>query len=671
MAGRGQGHTTNKKKFGKNLNKLAAPPTAPAGQGGAKSKDSSDRNGLLLLSTKRPSSGTKASSSSAAGQNGTAGGGNGAGSGAGGMLSTKSGISNQKPRPHLGLHTESNTSTHDALMGVVVGASRVESQQQPDAWGVAEKQQSVEQVDLGSPVVEEERPAVRTETKQSKSASRPPDGLHDEQSGHHASGEFHGSNWDEYGGRDTQEVESSSPEVRPKDEPRIWDPSTAAASRECSRPRKLFDPNASKTVHNSGPSNNKIAESVKPKPAVASNDGSHERQLPVIQLASYDDQGRGNRGTGTGGPRMLFDPKSGSMVEVSSRGDGGGNSRNRKERQKKGKNYRDNEPRKPEKVVASKAGRKGKGGHKDDSSGQQRAGGADAASNAKKETRKGKITASRRLPRTCGVLFFRDKKGALVSVDKCDGDLGYGVHSIPGGKVRNSSEYNEYLQNNRRNKGQATLLEGDGTGQGPYGSPAEGYAAHGATDMKHDWVKPNEKIELVTGVEGSPTLHANASEWVPSQAMYPVKTKNDAPNESIDDQNQDNDDDHNEVDEVFGLGFDPTSNMDSMMQSPSMEPSGGLDAVDLASLSLEPALQGATKPSHSIFAFESGSTWGNSNAAGNNDWAAPTGNAFGSTGENQSNSTMPASFLSLSSGNAWGGFGTSVEGNQSPNTSAD
>jgi len=41
----------------------------------------------------------------------------------------------------LGLHTEFSSSTHDALLGVVVGASRLESQQQPDAWGVAEKQQ--------------------------------------------------------------------------------------------------------------------------------------------------------------------------------------------------------------------------------------------------------------------------------------------------------------------------------------------------------------------------------------------------------------------------------------------------------------------------------------------------------------------------------------------------
>ena len=37
--------------------------------------------------------------------------------------------------------------------------------------------------------------------------------------------------------------------------------------------------------------------------------------------------------------------------------------------------------------------------------------------------------------------------------------------------------------------------------------------------MQMDWVKPNEKIELVTGMDDeSPTLQATAREWAPSQA---------------------------------------------------------------------------------------------------------------------------------------------------------
>jgi len=118
--------TTTKKKFGKNLNKLTAPPVAPVTQGNNK-LNSSSKNGFLLLSTKRTLSGSNAATAS------------------GGILSSKSVPNATKPIPNLGLHTEFSSSTHDALLGVVVGASRLESQQQPDAWGVAEKQQQQQQ----------------------------------------------------------------------------------------------------------------------------------------------------------------------------------------------------------------------------------------------------------------------------------------------------------------------------------------------------------------------------------------------------------------------------------------------------------------------------------------------------------------------------------------------
>jgi hypothetical protein len=96
------------------------------------------------------------------------------------------------------------------------------------------------------------------------------------------------------------------------------------------------------------------------------------------------------------------------------------------------------------------------------------------------------------------------------------------------------------------------------------------------------------------------------------------------------------------------------------MQSPSLEPSDGLNAVDLTALSLEPALQASRKSSHNIFAFESGSTWGNNESAATNDWSIPSGAA--------SNRVTPASFLSLSSGNAWGGFGNTLSGDRSSTT---
>lgn len=104
------------------------------------------------------------------------------------------------------------------------------------------------------------------------------------------------------------------------------------------------------------------------------------------------------------------------------------------------------------------------------------------------------------------------------------------------------------------------------------------------------------------------------------------------------------------------------------MQSPSMDPTEGLNGVDLASLSLEPALKGPAKTSH-IFAFESGATWGTSNSDGGNDWGVPSVAAFASV-ESKAKGAIPASFLSLSSGNTWGAFGatTSLSGEHANST---
>jgi hypothetical protein len=106
------------------------------------------------------------------------------------------------------------------------------------------------------------------------------------------------------------------------------------------------------------------------------------------------------------------------------------------------------------------------------------------------------------------------------------------------------------------------------------------------------------------------------------------------------------------------------------MQSPSIDATEGLNGVDLTTISLEPALKGPSKPSH-IFAFESGATWVTSNAEDVNDWGVPLVGAFAS-GASKANGAMPASFLSLSSGSAWGGYGatTSLTG-EHPKSSGD
>lgn len=180
---------------------------------------------------------------------------------------------------------------------------------------------------------------------------------------------------------------------------------------------------------------------------------------------------------------------------------------------------------------------------------------------------------------------------------------------------------------------------------------------------KHEWIKPNEKIELITGDGYSPTLQATAREWAPSHTPFSIsdhgKMALSSTGSSEDEEDEDEDLDEDEV-APLGLGFDPALNMDSVMQSPSMDPSDRLGAVDLTTISLEPALKGASQNSH-IFAFESGATWGAGNSQGSNDWGMHSGNSFGTT-TNQ-NGGVPASFLSLSTGSStWGGFGTSLNG---------
>jgi hypothetical protein len=95
------------------------------------------------------------------------------------------------------------------------------------------------------------------------------------------------------------------------------------------------------------------------------------------------------------------------------------------------------------------------------------------------------------------------------------------------------------------------------------------------------------------------------------------------------------------------------------MQSPTLDATEGLNGADLTSLSLEPALKGPSRPSH-IFAFESGATWvSSSNAEGVNDWGVPLVSAF-APGASTPNGALPTSFLSLSSGSAWGGYGAAA-----------
>mmetsp|Transcript_43035 Transcript_43035/g.124463 ORF Transcript_43035/g.124463 Transcript_43035/m.124463 type:complete len:670 (+) Transcript_43035:360-2369(+) len=655
-----QFEVTAKKKFGKNLNKLTKPPPpSSAGNGNANKSNASSRNGLLLLSTKRPSSGANTAST-------------------GGILASKSAPGGTaKPLPSLGLQNKSNTSTHDALLGAVVGASRSESQE-PDAWGIAEKGKS--------PVMEST--LAETSFEMSSVPGDDPSADAEPAKGSYTPDRYEkdlpSTNWDEYGGRNYSA--GNSPGLyNPKSDLAEVDTPAGRASENVQRtddlsrrsdrsghsqkhgqldddlgppkPRTLYDPNkqsASPSVQNG-------------RNGERPGDSNEFSRQPVIQISSYDDRTRGDRNA-CSAPRMLYDPKSGSMVAVPSRDDAGTN-KGRKERGKKGKNSRD----KDTKGDAKPDGENGKGSKKGRREKKQN---TESVSPAKADNKKGKQSSERKLPRTCGVLYTRDNKGNYVSADGCDGDLGYGSHSIPGGRIKNASAYTAYLEDQKNNQGTAAF---DGNGfqasyddvnAGDEGIALEtGFSVHKESQpvIKFEWVKPDEKIELVTGIDDSPTLQATAKEWAPSQAALAAaaaRLDNGGVDRTASVDDGEGEEVEDEDDGPFGLGFDPTLNMDSMMQSPSAEPANGLDSVDLPSLSLEPAYSGPSKSNH-IFAFGAGSTWGASDTGATaNAWGAPSSTA------------SAASFLNIPSGQTWGGMsafagtlsGSSLNGDTSRTT---
>ena len=77
----------------------------------------------------------------------------------------------------------------------------------------------------------------------------------------------------------------------------------------------------------------------------------------------------------------------------------------------------------------------------------------------------------------------------------------------------------------------------------------------------------------------------------------------------------------------MGLGFDPTKDMDAVIQSPSAKgnPNGTthLEGMNFGALALEPPLCGVSANNHNnIFAFGSSAAWGTGGGSGA-DWGAP------------------------------------------------
>ena len=622
--------TTTKKKFGKNLNKLTAPPVVNATQGNNKS-NSSSKNGFLLLSTKRS-----------------------AATASGGILSSKSAQNTPKPIPNLGLHTEFASSTHDALLGVVVGASRHESQQQPDAWGVAEKQQHEQSQQTSEQNSKEPAAAVSSGSEDAPSREdvvptddKANDDNHSVEKNKHKHAQeidqelsnsdsvqagFRASNWNEYGGRnlqakdsnfsnettennssnddqvmymtklarqraekkrneeqnrmleqkeraaqrlreleekmaikkkenpatktsipmkgfDSYNLESKSPSRIVLEKLKQKDSSTTPLSTTPARTqRTLYDPNtpgksySSLVTESSSVKEERTSKAPElitknqqlPVASAKKNGGPSQQgtysadpesfdRKSVIQLASYEDRDRGDRNS-SATPRMLFDPKSGSMIEVTSRDEGVTGGKNRK-MGKKNKNSRDKHSKKDLPIdggnVDSKGRRKVKGTKEVNATNNRLKGGGGESSLSSKDKRL-KITDPRKLPRTCGVLYSRDKKGGFYCSDGCEGDLGYGVHSVAGGRVKNSEGYSKYIDCQKQMK--EDVANYDAVNHGDV-TLTTGFLISDVKEPFHEWIKPNEKIELITGSGESPTLQATAREWAPTHTAFALSER--------------------------------------------------------------------------------------------------------------------------------------------------
>jgi hypothetical protein len=581
--------TTGKKKFGKNLNKLTKPPAPPAASETSKSNAAS-RNGLLLLSTNKRNSGNGPTN---------------------GLLASKPTVA--APLPSLGLQYESTTSTHDVLLGAVVGAAASRAEQTPDAWGVAAAANSNNNQNQamvnGSSNHSQGSPATpKREFKPEKVSESPR---------HEETAILPSSNWDEYGGRDTTAsrglVSTDRPPTvvlahsnnnqddngmdgqqaymaklardraerrRQEDAARTKDQKEKAAQRlraleskmegenhprngvvleplggnaanannlntpppSRSNQRTLYDPNRTYSSLVGGGANgirdgHSQSGTASGGGSTASRDEHHRGNVdlspkgnatpgaysgPVIHLNSYEDRDRGEAPR-PAAPRMLFDPKSGSMVAVPSRDE---NPRDKQRVRSKirgrGKNNGDDDNGTSRgKPVKGKNGKKG--------------GKPIAKTSAKKNT----VNTERKLPRTRGVLYTRDDKGNCYCADGCDGDLGYGAHSVHGGRVRNPEAYAKFMEQQQQLYKEQMAPNGDdqhgslsadlydGYGHNPYESTDDSGLATGFAleqedsqpQIQMDWVRPNEKIELVTGMDDeSPTLQATAREWAPSQA---------------------------------------------------------------------------------------------------------------------------------------------------------
>jgi hypothetical protein len=586
---------SNKKKYGKNLNKLIKPIVPPPPTSGATSK-----NGLLLLSVKKSG---------------------------GGMLSK------QQPQQPAAAATQQSSgkkpvfdrhaaSAHEVLLSAVRGKLATASADAPDAWGVSNNNTN-------------NAPNTTYNNSSATAASNVvvPDNtttgvidatvVDDEQQQHqqhlaeskkevvdHA--DDTGSRRDAAEKEDVQRTLMSQLALKAKQRQAETPTKTRTTPKTVklsswdhtrSGTRTLWEPEQKEQDTSAMVPVERLARQQDSPMANKNNNNSQQQQQytgPVISLNNYEDRSRGERGAA---PRMLFDPKSGSMVAL-----------------KKEEPLRANN--KPKKIVGIK---------KRDTTPppsvackpqptQPRIANIvkPKSAPAKTTTNSSNVNPNRKLPRTCGVLYVRDGKGNLHCADDCNGgDLGYGAHSVPGGRTRNPEAYKEYLS---KQQDQQPYSMYDHANNSNY------YSADEAEDDEEllfqspeplEYIRADDKLELVTGEDDSPTLKPTAKAWAPSAtALAALGTDMDSDDDTAEDLEEEDEDE----DGPLALGFDPMRDMD-FMHSPShgSRDTSRLESVAMSTLALEPTLYSSGNGAHSsaatarnLFAFGASDTWSSS-----------------------------------------------------------
>jgi hypothetical protein len=402
--------------------------------------------------------------------------------------------------------------------------------------------------------------------------------------------------------------------------------------------RSLYDPNASAQQPQSAPKQQHHANNSKKQPAVSPSAAAGEvtSDQHVIHLHSYED--RGERPAPTN--RMLFDPKSGNMVAVKART----TTSNNKE---VGSSTTNGSSSKGNNVNTSKRVNKNR---------IRRGRNVDVATAVKKEN---SVTE-------CG-------KTQQQSQDKNNNARGIKARKKSRGsnqkKKTRSENDQEAVSSMNDNSANITLY----SGFDPQSLESTGIQQQVQTEI-YELVKAGEKFDLLANADDSPTLKPTAKAFAPSQAALAAALaarnnpltdedfgdKNDVEDDfennelcsdELEEEEEDDEEIHDDDDDVMeGLGFDPSSDMDGLMQSPNTSKLHfNLDALNL---------NNPDAPRH-IFAFGSSGTWGDTKAE-SQDWDG----LFGTGNDNKSSSDQ-TSFLPLTGSIAsphtstnWGGFGS-------------